>query len=135
MTHDTEHVLETLRKTIRAHGYTHQDVEQKLGVAPGYLSRLFRGVIQLRFEHIVDIARALDMEPVELFELAYPRLPESPSESVRRRPRIDPIRVSPGSSATQASSIEEETERVERIVLRTLEKFFSSMAGKASGQR
>ena len=50
MTPETEHIIKVLRTAMRVLGYKYQDVEAKLGVAPGYIGRLFRGVMQQRRE-------------------------------------------------------------------------------------
>jgi len=40
---------------------------KKLGLSSGYMSRLFSGKIDLKFQHIVDISRVLGFEPEEIF--------------------------------------------------------------------
>ncbi len=140
MTPETEHIIKVLRTAMRVLGYKYQDVEAKLGVAPGYIGRLFRGVMQLRVDHVVDIARAIGLEPEELFQIAFPQPPRPPSQEAQRlRQAAHDFQASglpqePASAPAPASSIEEETERIERIVLRTFEKFFSSMAKSAGRQ-
>ena len=133
-------MIRVLRQAMRILGYRYQDVEKKLGVAPGYLSRLFRGVIDLRFDHVVEIARAIGLKPEELFQISFCQAPKPPSEEMRlvtyglhgsgllHEPAPEPA------AKTAQASIEEETERIERAVLRTFEKFFSTMAKSAGGQ-
>lgn len=134
-------MIRVLKTAMRVLGYTYQNVETKLGVAPGYLSRLFRGVIDLRFDHVVDIARAIELEPEEIVQLAFPLAPNPPSKDMRlvtHRLYADGLLNEPPrepTAATAEASIEEETERIERIVLRTFERFFSSMAKSAGGQK
>lgn len=130
-----------LRTTMRTLGYGYQTVEKKMGVAPGYLSRLFRGVIELRFDHVVHIAQAIGVSPAELLEIAFAKAPKTSSSEMRllterlypdrrlREPASEPSVVT-----GEGRSIEEETKQIERIVLRTFEKFFSSMAKSAGGQ-
>jgi transcriptional regulator with XRE-family HTH domain len=145
MTPETEHMIKVLRTAMRVLGYKFQDVEKKLGVAPGYVGRLFRGVMQLRFDHIVEIAKAIGMKPEEILQLAFPQPPQPPSEGARRLRQMGtslhlesdlPWKTAPPEAPPSARdlSIEEETERIERIVLRTFEKFFSSMARNAAGR-
>jgi len=50
-------------------------VEKKLGVQRGYLGKLFAGTIELKLDRILEIGAALDLEPAELFRLAYPITP------------------------------------------------------------
>lgn len=130
-----------LRSTMRILGYGYQSVEKKMGVAPGYLSRLFRGVIELRFDHVVQIAQAIGVKPAELLEIAFAKAPKpSSSEMLLVTQRLYPDRrlqepaPEPSIVGGEGLSIEEETKQIERIVLRTFEKFFSSMAKSAGGQ-
>jgi transcriptional regulator with XRE-family HTH domain len=147
MTPESEHILKVLKVSIRVLGFRQQDIEKKLGVAQGYLSRLFRGIIQLRFDHIVDISRAIGMEPNELLQIAYPQPIKTPTPEARRiRERLGTLlpaasqpmdsapEPAPRPHAGRSSSIEEETERIERIVLQVFEKFFSSIAKSAVGR-
>jgi hypothetical protein len=48
------------------------EVEKKLGVQRGYLSRLFAGTIELKMRRILEICAALDLQPEEIFHLIYP---------------------------------------------------------------
>lgn len=54
---------------------TNREVEKKLGLSYGYLSRLFAGAIELKIEHILDLCAAIGLRPAEFFHLAYPRVP------------------------------------------------------------
>ncbi len=141
MTPETEHMIKVLKAAMRVLGYRHQNVEKELGVAQGYLSRLFRGVMDLRFDHVVEIARAIGLKPEELFQITYCPAPKPSSEEtlllihklaaegLLRKPAPEPE-----AATSEGQSIEEEKERIERIVLRTFEKFFSSMAKSAGSQ-
>lgn len=65
---------------------TNREVEKKLGLSYGYLSRLFAGAIELKIEHILDICGAIGLRPAEFFHLAYPRVqvPGTPAASKLR---------------------------------------------------
>jgi transcriptional regulator with XRE-family HTH domain len=65
-------------------GFTNRDVERKLGLSGSYLSRLFSGMIDLKVDHVVSIARVIGVEPEELFQLAFPRKKRSPSAGASR---------------------------------------------------
>jgi transcriptional regulator with XRE-family HTH domain len=144
MTPETEHMIKVLRTAMRVLGYRYQDIEKKLGVAPGYVGRLFRGVMQLRFDHVVEIARAIGLKPEEIFQIAFPQPSNPPSEGAQRLRQVahslpasglpqEPVPTEAPATARDLS-VEKETERIERIVLRTFEKFFSSMAKNAAGR-
>ena len=88
MSTETDHMLSILKTAIRVLGFTNRDVERKLKLSSSYLSRLFSGMIELRLQHIVDIARAIGMEPEEMLYLAYPSPNEPPSEAAARIRRL-----------------------------------------------
>ncbi|HVR97351.1 MAG TPA: helix-turn-helix transcriptional regulator [Thermoanaerobaculia bacterium] len=78
---EVEHVIASLKAAIRVLGYSIRDIEKKLGYSYGYLSRVFGGTIELKVEHVMDIARALEMAPEEILAFIYPTIKDPPSES------------------------------------------------------
>jgi len=77
--------LRTMLKTaMKVLGFTNRDVERKLGLSGSYLSRLFSGMIDLKVDHVVAIARVIGVEPEELFQLAFPRKKRVPSAGAAR---------------------------------------------------
>jgi transcriptional regulator with XRE-family HTH domain len=154
MTPESQHMLNVLRSAIRLLGYTFTDVAAKLGVGSGYLSRLFAGKIELKFDHVVSIARAIGFEPEEILHLAYPAPRRAPSKAAARYRELvsstEPSRalalrlgasadaVDPGDLEAAVAralqkllapppprSVEED---VEQVVERTLRKFFGHLA-------
>ena len=151
-------MLDVLRSAIRALGYSYNEVGMKLGVSNGYLSRLFSGKIDLKFDHIVEISRVLGFEPEEMLHLAYPQPRKPPSQSAARyqelvggaapadrAARSQPSRdlpTEPGDvDALVAQSLQRllaapappraaatTEEDVEKIVERMLRKFFGNLA-------
>ena len=73
---EVQRLVEILRLVIRTFG-THREVERKLGMRTGYLSRIFGGAVELRVEHILAVCRALELAPAEFFSLAFPIGPEA----------------------------------------------------------
>jgi transcriptional regulator with XRE-family HTH domain len=72
-------VLLALKTAIRVLGDTVRGVEKKLGYSFGYLTRVLNGTIELKVEHVIAIAGALNMDPAELFAFIYPVLKDPPS--------------------------------------------------------
>jgi transcriptional regulator with XRE-family HTH domain len=123
---ETQHMIQILRSAIRVLGYSNREIEAKLHVSGGYLTRLFNGTMELRFEHIVDIARAIGLEPEEIFHLAYPHPRNPKSEAAQRlletfapRPSepSEALAGSTGKPQEAATGIEQEMERMMRKVL------------------
>jgi transcriptional regulator with XRE-family HTH domain len=73
-------VIRRLRTAMRLLGFTNREIERRLGYTPSYLTRLLSGEIELRFEHIVEIASAMGMTAEEFFQFAYPDRPGERSE-------------------------------------------------------
>jgi hypothetical protein len=130
MSPEVQHMLSVLRSVIRGLGYNYQDVAKKLGLSSGYMSRLFSGKIDLKFQHIVDISRVLGFEPEEIFHLAYPRMKDTASPSALRfqmlsqQPDVSPLA---GSSPRVLGPIQSaaEEEEMERRVANALRKILT----------
>ncbi len=86
MNEEIKRLLNVLRTAMKILDITNREVEKKLGLSYGYLSRLFAGAIELKVEHILDICGAIGLRPAEFFQLAYPRVqtPGTPAASKLR---------------------------------------------------
>ena len=62
MTTDTEAIAETLRKARQAKGLNQRELSQRAGVPQGHISKIERGIVDLRLSSLVAIARVLDLE-------------------------------------------------------------------------
>jgi transcriptional regulator with XRE-family HTH domain len=141
MMEETDRLLKILHTAVRVLGFTKQRIEDKLGVYHGYLGRVLTGVTQLQFEDIVRIARALDMEPAEIFQLAYPQTPNPGTEGARRLREalqsLQPAAPAPEASAsappvpaaTTASGLSAAIEQeLDRMVERKFEQLLNGLA-------
>jgi transcriptional regulator with XRE-family HTH domain len=84
MNPETRHVVDVLKRLIRAADLRNRDVERRLGLSASYLSRLFAGNIELRFEHIVAIGGAIGLEPRDVFRFLYPYPKDPPTPAAAR---------------------------------------------------
>ena len=131
---EVEHMLHILKTTMRLLGATNRDVERKLGLSSSYLSRLFSGNIELRYEHIVDIAGALGLRPEEILHLAYSELPEPLSESMQKVLRTMGRPVKPSQAAVAAATSASTppagpTEQdLEAMMAKAFRRFFGQLA-------
>lgn len=141
---ETEHVIQVLRSAMRVLGYTNRDVERKLGVSGGYLTRLFGGIMELRFEHVVDIARAIGLEPEEVFQLAYPQPRNPPTEAaqrIRESAEAPALGAAPPPAAKLPPAASDDDamaalfeQQMERMMMKTFRKMFGEMMNKAAGE-
>jgi transcriptional regulator with XRE-family HTH domain len=78
-----QRLLQILRIAMTVVGVTPKEVQRRLGLSTGYMTRLLRGAFEIKVEHLLSIARVLGLAPAELFFLAYPKRPEPPSRVAR----------------------------------------------------
>lgn len=129
MRSETAHMIRVLRTVMRLLGFRNSDLERKLGVSPGYLSRVFSGGIELRFDLIAEIVELMGLRVDELFRFAYPDTGESPSAmAIRLQESTETFRSAPIVYAGPSP------EELERIVMRSLRKFFAEAAKAAEGE-
>lgn len=122
---EIEHIIRVLRTAMRVFGYRNADIERKMGWSTSYLSRLFSGGIELRFEHVLDITTALGLRPDEIFRIAYPDR-EPPSEAAQRLRQATGAFLPVRAAAPQpAHSDPRSDEELERVMERALRKFFT----------
>lgn len=76
-TEESQSVLSHLEDSIRSSKHSRREIERRMGVSQGYLNSLFKGRIQLKVAHVYDIARVLEIEPLNLFLEATP--PKDPN--------------------------------------------------------
>jgi len=81
---EKERLIRMLRTALRLLGLTNREIERRLGYTPSYLTRLFSGQIELRFEHVADIVNAMGMTVAEFFQFAYPLTGEPLSEPAQQ---------------------------------------------------
>lgn len=122
----TQHMIAVLKAILRALGFTNREVESRLGVSRGYLTRLFSGVMDLRFDHISEIAEVIEVDPEEILRLAYPptRQPVNPT-TLRLREALGVVQPEPADAggSSEGSVLERE---LERIVAKTFRKMFAA---------
>lgn len=70
---------------MRVSGLPRHEIEARMGMSVGYLSRILRGSVKLRADHIFRLLEVLGVEPGEVFRVAFPELghPSSILEGLR----------------------------------------------------
>ena len=138
-----------LSAAVKFSNITQREVERKLGLSSGSLSRLFSGGIELKIKHILDICEVIDFPPSRFFRAAYPQRDEESGDAWRLQrlleqlhpgkdhpdkdkppgaPRIEVEEQEPASAASAAGPTQAD---IERMVMAALGKFFADM-GKPS---
>jgi transcriptional regulator with XRE-family HTH domain len=85
---EVDRLIRVLTTAMRILDLSNREIEKRLHLSPSYLSRLFNGLIELRVEHLLAIARAIGLPPAELFHLAYPKRTDPPSEAALQLRRV-----------------------------------------------
>ena len=125
---ENQRILDLLRTLIRMLGLSNREIERRIGLSPSYLSRLFGGYLELKFEHVLEISQALGLEPGEIFELAYPKSSKPPSESMEKiRNLINSLQPSrPVAEPAPQPSPGLALDELERRILEAIRKVFES---------
>jgi len=132
---EVRRLLQVLKTSMKVLGFTNRDVERKLGLSGSYLSRLFSGLIELRVEHVVDIAKSIGIEPEEIFQIAFPKR-SRPSSVAAAHLRdalgsgrtvdaadLEPAAESPG----MEGAVSELEKALEKMMARSLQKILGRM--------
>ncbi len=126
-------VTELLKTAIRIAGVSHREIEKRLGQSPGYLSRLFAGTIELKFRHILEIVKVIQIDPAEFFQLAYPRQPRTVSPGARKVRDLLSIFPPSETSASYGGGRErEKQEDIESMIRSAVRKLLTELGGPAA---
>jgi transcriptional regulator with XRE-family HTH domain len=79
---DRRRISDLLYLKIRQSGYSMRDVSRAMGLAPDRLSRLLKGQLQLRIEHIYETLEVLGLPPAAFWS----ELESAASQPPPRRP-------------------------------------------------
>jgi transcriptional regulator with XRE-family HTH domain len=120
-----------LSAAVKFSNVTQREVERKLGLSSGSLSRLFSGGIELKVKHILDICEVIGFSPARFFHAAYPQREGESGEAWRLQRLLEQLHPAQG---TEMSEPEPQPQpagpsqaEIERMVLAALGKFFSEM--------
>jgi transcriptional regulator with XRE-family HTH domain len=130
---EVKRLLQVIKTSMKVLGHTNRDVERKLGLSGSYLSRLFSGLIELRVEHIVDIARAIGIEPDEIFQIAFPKK-NRPSSVAAAHLREALTGAKPVSEDTEMEDLTGGTEGGSSELERAIEKMMARSLQKILGK-
>lgn len=83
---EVRRLLDVLHTLMRMLAISNREVERRLDLKHGTVSRLLNGQIEAKLEVVLGVARALGLEYEELFAFAYPDrpVPRTESEAARK---------------------------------------------------
>lgn len=130
-----------LSAAVKFSNITQREVERKLGLSSGSLSRLFSGGIELKIKHILDVCEVIGFPPSRFFRAAYPQHDEESGDAWRLQRLLEQLHpgkdrelaaLHPAGEEQQPPPAANPTQSdIERMVMAALGKFFSDM-GKTS---
>lgn len=133
-----------LSAAVKFSNITQREVERKLGLSSGSLSRLFSGGIELKIKHILDVCEVIGFPPSRFFRAAYPQYDEESGDAWRLQrllEQLHPGKDHPDKPPFAPRPVDEEQEpaptanptqaEIERMVMAALGKFFSDMGKPA----
>ena len=123
-----------LSAAVKFSNITQREVERKLGLSSGSLSRLFSGGIELKVKHILDVCEVIGFSPSRFFHAAYPQREEETGEAWRLQRLLEQLHPAQGTEPAEpepepqpAAAPGPSQAEIERMVLAALGKFFSEM--------
>jgi transcriptional regulator with XRE-family HTH domain len=134
---EIQRILDVLQTLLRVLDLSNREIERRLKLSPSYLTRVFTGYVEVKLEHVLDIARAMGLTPSEFFSFAYPETAEPPSEAAKtiraRLAKLQPSRPAapPGQPPPMLSEHE-----INRIIDARLKKLVDAVTERplASGE-
>jgi len=82
---EVRRLLDILHTFMRMLGISNREVERRLDLKHGTISRLLGGQIEAKLELVLSVARAIGLEYEEFFAFAYPDRSASGSETPAAR--------------------------------------------------
>ncbi len=121
-------IAELLKMAIRMSGASNREIERRLGLSGGYLSRLFAGGIELKVKHILDISDVIQLDPGEFLQIAFPPHREIRSPTGKKLldlvTRIQSVEA-PGARGLQQPQID--TQQIEDMIRNAVRKVFAEL--------
>ena len=84
---ETARLMDLLRTLVRMLGYTNRDVARRAGLHQVTAAKYFRGEGDPKLDFVLAVLKAIELQPWEFFDFAYPERGE-PSAAGRRVQRL-----------------------------------------------
>lgn len=82
-TAEIQRIIDALRTAIRLSSVSHREIERRLEMSTGYLTRIFAGHVQLRVAHVLSICQIIGLPAENLFAALYPPRPPTDEKQAR----------------------------------------------------
>jgi hypothetical protein len=124
------HLAQVLKSAVRLSHFPYHEIERRLDLHAGALSRLLNGGIELKVRHVEEICRVIGLPAGRLLRVAYPVDEASApgmqiAEALERLHAGPPLRLPCAPAAPQPFSLDD----IERCILAALRRFFAELGG------
>ena len=130
---ESDRIISLLKNAIRLSNHTYRDVERELGWRVGTITRLMRGGLGLKVEHLLSILRVIDFSPGRFFAAACPIAAAAGPEEDRLFRLLEQMYADPGALHAPASAASPQDE-IDEMVQASLRKLIGTGALAARSQ-
>lgn len=121
---------------VKFSNVTQREVERKLGLSSGSLSRLFSGGIELKIKHVLDICEVIGLPPSRFFVAAYPEPTDDAGNGWRIQRLLEQLhprlQSAPPALAPVVSPVQAD---IEQLVVSALRKLLGGSGAGAQSPR
>lgn len=122
MSDESRRLAELLSLLVQLSRRSRRSIEEELGLGSSALSKILGGTVRLQVTHVLDLLAVLEVDPGNLFRMAYPRrrLRQSPLLE-KARAFLQPEEEEPGGEAG-FDELPDFEERVRRALLQLISR-------------
>jgi len=129
---ESDRIISLLKNAIRLSNHTYRDVEREMGWRVGTITRLMRGGLGLKVEHLLSILHVIGFSPGRFFVAACPILTAAEPAEDRLFRLLEQMYADPALQA--APSAANPQDEIDEMVQTSLRKLIASGALAAGTQ-
>jgi hypothetical protein len=130
---EKDRIVSLLKNAIRLSNHTYRDVERELGWRVGTITRLMRGGLGLKVEHLLSMLRVIGFSPGRFFAAACPIAAAAGPEEDRLFRLLEQMYADPVTLHALPSAASPQDE-IDEMVQASLRKLIGSGALAAASQ-
>jgi transcriptional regulator with XRE-family HTH domain len=130
------HLTQVLKTAVRLSRLSYREIERRLGLHAGALSRLLNGEIELKVRHVEQICEVIGLPAGRLMRVAYPV-----NEEIDPAAQLEQALATlyPGATPRPAAAAAEpaasiQPEEIEQRVLSALRTFFADLTRRTAAE-
>lgn len=114
-------VARLLGLVVEQSGRSRRSIEAELGLGSSGLSKILNGKVRLQMSHVLSILQAVEVDPGEFFQVAYPRRRAPRKGGLLKEARLLMKETESEAGETDGGEeLEDFDERVRLVILRLL---------------